>query len=316
MLLDSLNGARWFTTLDVFSGFYNIEIDECDRDKTAFVVPGSPGGLYRFKRMPYGLCNAPATFCRVMDTLFGDLIYKFVLIYIDDFIIYSRSFEEHLEHVRVVLERLATAGLKVKLKKCFFAQSEVEFLGHLVSAAGISSSPQKVDAIFRMVAPTSVRGVRTFLGMTSYYRRYIFRYASVAEPLNALLKKDTPFQWNDVHQRSFNELKRLLCEAPIMSHFDPELPVEIHTDASAYGVGAVCVQRQNGEERVIAYASKTLNKAQRNYGATELEVLAVVFGIEKFRYYALNNMQFKVVTDHSAISALLRTKYPDGRLAR
>ena len=151
--------------------------------------------------------------------------------------------------------------------------------------------------------------------MTSYYRRYIFRYASVAEPLNALLKKDTPFQWNDVHQRSFNELKRLLCEAPIMSHFDPELPVEIHTDASAYGVGAVCVQRQNGEERVIAYASKTLNKAQRNYGATELEILAVVFGIEKFRYYALNNMQFKVVTDHSAISALLRTKYPDGRLA-
>ena len=114
-----------------------------------------------------------------------------------------------------------------------------------MSAAGFSSSPQKVDAIFRMVAPTSVRGVRTFLGMTSYYRRYIFRYASVAEPLNALLKKDTPFQWNDVHQRSFNELKRLLCEAPIMSHFDPEVPVEIHTDASAYGVGAVCVQRQN-----------------------------------------------------------------------
>ena len=269
-----------------------------------------------FNRMPFGISNGPSFFSQLVDKLFADIKLTYVLPFIDDFTIHSTNFEQHLIHLEDVLQRISAAGLKLKPSKCVFGADKVLFLGHELSAAGVGPNSKKIEAIVRMPPPSTLKELRSFLGMTSYYRRFIKDYAAVAESLYYLNKKGAVFEWTDKQQFSFDELKKRLISTPVLHHFDPKNAVEIHTDSSIVGLGAVLIQRDGENEFVVAYASRTLNKAERNYGITNLELLAVVFGVEKFSFYISSNRQFKIVTDHAAIGPLLKTKNPAGRLVR
>ena len=243
-MLDSLHGAKIFTHFDLYWGYHNIPIAPEDAHKTAFVVPSAPGfagGLFQYNRMSFGLCNAPATFCRVVDRLFGDFKQDFCLLYIDDFFVYSSNFEDHLIHVERVLQRLENSGLKIKPSKCFFGLPKITFLGHQISAAGIAPDPEKVSAILKFPRPVNLRTLRGFLGTTNYFHRFIPDYAEIASPLVYLLMKNVPFIWTETQENAFEELKRRLTSAPILAHFNNQIPSEVHTDASAIGLGAVLI---------------------------------------------------------------------------
>ncbi|UYV84832.1 K02A2.6-like, partial [Cordylochernes scorpioides] len=280
--LDCLRGARFYSSMDLQSGYWQIDVEESDREKTAFITPD---GLYEFKVMPFGLCNAPATFERMIDNLLKGLKWTICLCYLDDIIVFSDGFEEHLRRLQ------------------------------LVSENGIRPDQEKIRAVRDFATPRSLKEVRSFLGLSSYYRRFIPNYAHVAQPLNDLLKKDSAFNWNQEEQNAFEALKSALISEPALGHFDYSSPTEIHTDASNYGIGAVLVQIQKGKERAIAYASRTLNKAEKNYSTTERECLAIIWAINKFRPYVFGQ-PFTIVTDHHSLCWLTNLKDPCGRLAR
>ncbi|GFV34755.1 retrovirus-related Pol polyprotein from transposon 17.6 [Trichonephila clavipes] len=273
----------FFSSMDLRSGYWQIEIDEADREKTAFITPE---GLYEFKVMPFGLCNAPATFERMMDNLLRHFKWTMCLCYLDDIIVFSETFEDHLIRLRLVLKCLQEAGLKLNSKKCLFAAQEVKILGHLVSSNGVRRSRQNKS-----------------------------RFCYLAEPLQSLLKSGVEFHWGPEEVEAFNSLKKALTSDPVLGMYDERASTEIHTDASGYGIGAVLVQIQNNVEKVIAYASRTLTKAEKNYSTTERECLAIVWATNKFRPYIFGK-HFTVVTDHHSLCWLMNLKDPSGRLAR
>ncbi|UYV77011.1 hypothetical protein LAZ67_14002809, partial [Cordylochernes scorpioides] len=310
--LDCLRGARFYSSMDLQSGYWQIDVEESDREKTAFITPD---GLYEFKVMPFGLCNAPATFERMIDNLLKGLKWTICLCYLDDIIVFSDGFEEHLRRLQLVLNCLKKAGLCLNSKKCKFGAKTITVLGHEVSENGIRPDQENIRAVRDFATPRSLKEVRSFLGLSSYYRRFIPNYAHVAQPLNDLLKKDSAFNWNQEEQNAFEALKSALISEPALGHFDYSSPTEIHTDASNYGIGAVLVQIQKGKERAIAYASRTLNKAEKNYSTTERECLAIIWAINKFRPYVFGQ-PFTIVTDHHSLCWLTNLKDPCGRLAR
>lgn len=310
--LDCLKGARYFSSMDLYSGYWQIEVDEADREKTAFVTSE---GLYEFKVMPFGLCNAPATFERTMDNLLRHLKWKMCLCYLDDIVVFSHTFPEHLRRLHCVLSCIQEAGLVLNPKKCQFGANEIKILGHLVSEQGVKPDPDKVAAVYNFPPPKTVHDVRSFLGLCSYYRRFIRNFCSRAKPLQELLKGGAGFCWNQDQRDSFNDLKSALTSQPILALFDEDAPTELHTDASGYGIGAVLVQQQDEKERVIAYASRTLSKAEKNYSTTERECLAAIWAIAKFRPY-LFGKSFKIMTDHHSLCWLANLRDPSGRLAR
>ncbi|UYV71117.1 K02A2.6-like, partial [Cordylochernes scorpioides] len=310
--LDCLRGARFYSSMDLQSGYWQIDVEESDREKTAFITPD---GLYEFKVMPFGLCNAPATFERMIDNLLKGLKWTICLCYLDDIIVFSDGFEEHLRRLQLVLNCLKKAGLCLNSKKCKFGAKTITVLGHEVSENGIRPDQEKIRAVRDFATPRSLKEVRSFLGLSSYYRRFIPNYAHLAQPLNDLLKKDSAFNWNQEEQNAFEALKSALISEPALGHFDYSSPTEIHTDASNYGIGAVLVQIQKGKERAIAYASRTLNKAEKNYSTTERECLAIIWAINKFRPYVFGQ-PFTIVTDHHSLCWLTNLKDPCGRLAR
>ncbi|UYV85062.1 K02A2.6-like, partial [Cordylochernes scorpioides] len=310
--LDCLRGARFYSSMDLQSGYWQIDVEESDREKTAFITPDE---LYEFKVMPFGFCNAPATFERMIDNLLKGLKWTICLCYLDDIIVFSDGFEEHLRRLQLVLNCLKKAGLCLNSKKCKFGAKTITVLGHEVSENGIRPDQEKIRAVRDFATPRSLKEVRSFLGLSSYYRRFIPNYAHVAQPLNDLLKKDSAFNWNQEEQNAFEALKSALISEPALGHFDYSSPTEIHTDASNYGIGAVLVQIQKGKERAIAYASRTLNKAEKNYSTTERECLAIIWAINKFRPYVFGQ-PFTIVTDHHSLCWLTNLKDPCGRLAR
>ncbi len=307
--LDTLAGSDWFSTL---SGYWQVEVEEQDREKTAFTTKE---GLFEFKVMPFGLCNAPATFQRLMDLVLAGVQWTSCLVYQDDIIIFGRTFQEHLQNLQAVFEQLRQAGLRLKPPKCSFLQSEVLYLGHVVSREGVATDPSKTDKVSSWPTPTSVQEVQQFLGLASYYRRFIRNFAHIANPLHQLTERGRVFKWTEECATAFAELKSRLVSAPVLAFPNYSIPFTLDTDASQVGIGVVLSQVQNGQERVIAYASRTLSKSERRYCVTRKELLAVVTFIQQFRHYLLGR-HFLLRTDHGSLRWLQQFKEPEGQLVR
>jgi len=251
-----------------------------------------------------------------MNFVLQDFLGKFVAVYLDDIIIYSRTFEQHVDHLRLVFEALRTATLKIKLKKGFFCFPNIAFLGHIVGRNGISPDPTKVEKIKNFPEHTNLKELRGALGLFSYYRKFVKDFSRIAKPLLILLKKDTSFEWTNKQQNAFDYLKKRLMEAPILQYPNFSKPFLIYTDASGTGLGAVLSQLNDDEkECVITYASRSLNKAECNYGITDQECLAVVWAVKHFEQY-LGLLPFKVITDHLALKFLQTADMPSGKRAR
>lgn len=263
--------------------------------------------------MPFGLVNAPATFQRLMEVVLGGLVGKKCLVYIDDIVILGRTWEEHRKNLAEVLERLRAAGLRLKPRKCSFAQLEVSYLGHIVTEAGVRTDPGTVAAVREFPTPLNVKALRSFLGLASYYRRFIPNFARVAGPLHSLTKKDAPFVWTPQCELAFTELKRLMTSSPVLVYPDFHKTFILETDAAISGLGAVLAQ--DGMVRPIAYASRSLQPHEKNYGITEMEGLGAVWAVKHFRPY-LYGHPCDLYTDHQALKSLLNTPQPSGKLAR
>ncbi|KAG7307441.1 hypothetical protein JYU34_007633 [Plutella xylostella] len=316
-ILDNLKDARYLSSIDLSKSFWQILINEPDREKTAFYVPGR--GSLMFKVTAFGLTNAPATQQRLVDMLFGPEFELKVFAYLDDFIIISKTFEEHVSLLQRVLDKLRSANLTVNLDKCQFFRSKLRYLGYIVDAQGLRTDPEKVEAILNYPTPTTRKEVKRFLGTASWYRRFIPHFSTVAGPLNSLTstkKNSPPFQWTPEADKAFLELKSRLVQAPVLACPNFDYPFEVHTDASNFGIGAMLAQTIDGVEHPVAYMSRSLNKAERNYSTTEREALAVLTALEHWRCYLENGSTFSIFTDHAALKWFLSLSNPTGRLAR
>lgn len=327
-LLAQLGEAQVFSTLDLASGYWQVELEPGDRDKTAFATRS---GLYRFNVMPFGLVGAPATFQRVMRQALASVGEERCCVYLDDVLVFSPNMEQHLGDLRRVLQALRAARLVAKRSKCNFGRSELKFLGHIVGARTVRTDPAKITAMLSIPSPCNIHQLRVFLGVTGYYRRFILNYSLLAEPLTALLRADTPFRWGPRQQQAFEELRRRLTSAPVLAQPDWQKPFVLATDASNVAIGAVLsqpgtatreIETATGEltvtsdvEKPVAFASRQLNSAEKNYSATERECLAVVWGLQHFRRFVLGSRVI-VYSDHEALRWLLAVREPTSRLAR
>ena len=310
--LDSLAGSKWFSSMDLNSGFWQIGMSPDDKEKTAFITSL---GLYQFTVMPFGLANSPSTFERLMENILRGLQWQECLVYMDDVITPSRTFEDGIIRLEHILERLTHANLKLKPSKCTLFQKEIKFLGHVVSESGITTDPEKISDVRDWPIPTTAKQVRSFLGLCSYYRRFVQSFAKIARPLHRLCEKQTKFEWTEECTQSFETLKSQLTTAPILAYPLPDLGFILDTDASDKSVGAVLSQSQEGSERVIAYMSKTMNKHEQQYCVTRKELLAVVIALKTFHSY-LYGQKILLRTDNAAISWMKNLKKPTGQTAR
>ena len=308
--LDSLNGSKWFSSLDLKCGYWQVEMDEESKQYTAFTV--GPLGFYECQRMPFGLTNAPATFQRLMETCLGDLHLTKCIIYLDDIVIFSKTLDDHIERLRSILQKLKSAGLKLKPSKCDFFKRKITYLGHVVSEQGVETDPEKVKAVKDWPIPKTVTEVRSFLGFANHYRRFLKGYANIARPLNKLIsgdnakRKSAEVKWEEEHQVAFQGLKDLLSAAPVLAYADYQKPFTLNTDASGFGLGAALYQKDDeGHERPVAYASRTLTKCEKKYPAHKMEFLALKWAVtDKFHEYLYGN-KFDVYTDNNPLTYVL-----------
>ena len=311
--LDALAGSKWFSTLDLKSGFWQVGVAEKDREKTAFSIHGSE--LWQFKVMPFGLCNSPATFERLMEKVLSRLTWRKCLLFIDDIIVYSKTFDEHIENLDKVFERLREAKLKLSPQKCVLFQKQVSFLGHTISENGVSTDPKKIQDVINWPTPKNVKEVRSFLGLCSYYRKFVENFSTIAKPMHKLTEKNVTFKWTPECETAFEKLKTALVSSPILSYPQNEGIFILDTDASNVGMGAVLSQVQNEQEKVICYFSKCFSKPERNYCVTRRELLAIVMAVKQFHHYLLGR-HFVIRSDHGALRWLLNFKKPEGQIAR
>lgn len=312
-ILEKLRAAKYITTLDLADGYWQVPLADKSRPVTAFTVPGL--GLFQFKVTPFGLHSAGATFQRLLDHVVGPALEPYAFAYLDDLILTSETFDRHLDLLREVLSRLRTAGLKLNVDKCHFCQTEMKYLGHVVNADGISTDPDKVKAILEFPRPTKVKTLRSFLGLASWYRRFVDKFARITAPLTVLLKKNVRWKWEAEQENAFLELKRRLTTTPILACPDFNKTFSLQVDASNEGLGVALTQKEESKEVVIGYASRSLSESEKKFTVTEKECLALVWAVKKFRPY-LEGYHFIAVTDHIALNSLLRLKEPSGRLAR
>jgi len=249
-IFDQLSGNSWFSTLDLKSGYWQVKIRSEDKEKTAFSVGN---GLWQFRVMPFGLCNAPATFERVMEQVLQEFISKICLVYLDDVIIFGKTFEEMIWNLKKVLSRLREVNLKVNPKKCILFRQKVKYLGHVISSEGISTDNEKISAVNNWPIPQNKKHLRSFLGLCSYYRRLVKGFSILAKPLYALTENQTKFVWNEQCENAFNQLKRALTSSPILSLPREEGELVLDTDASNFGIGAILSQKQDGVEKVLLF---------------------------------------------------------------
>ena len=310
--LDTLGGSSWFSTFDLRSGYHQVALHPDDRHKTAFVTRG---GYYQFKVLPFGLTGSPSCFSRLMTLIMSGLNFTTCLIYLDDIIIFSSDLDTHLERLILVLKRLTAANLKLKPSKCHLLQRKVLFLGHVVSGSGVATDPAKVDAVKNWPIPTKLKEVRAFMGLCSYYRKFVPDFARIGRPLHAMTKKDTRFVWTEECNEAFQSLKTHLTEAPILALPNDIGSFILDTDASGESIGGVLSQVQDGAERVICYGSRVCSPAEQNYDVTKRELLAIVHFLKTYRPYLLGR-KFLLRTDHSALQWLRKTPLPIGQQAR
>ena len=313
-ILDSLGGAQIFSTLDLKAGYWQVEMAEECKTYTAFTC--GPLGFYECDTMPFGATNAPATFQRLMHDCLGDLNMNWCIVYLDDIIIFSDTKEEHIKRLEAVFQKLMAAGLKLKPTKCFFFRDEIEYLGHVVSGKGISTNPKKIEAVTKWPTPKTVYDVRSFLGFVGYYRRFIKNFSKITKPIREVITglenqskraaKKTYIEWTDIADSAFETLKTMCVNTPILAYQDYQLPFTLHTDSSTDGLGAVLYQKQDGKQRVIAYASRSVSKAESNYPAHKLEFLALKWAVcEKFHEYLYGTKPFEVFTDNNPLTYVL-----------
>ena len=310
--LEALSGSTCFSTLDLQSGYWQVDMHPDDKEKTAF----STGcGLWNFRTMPFGLCNAPATFERLMDLVLKGLPWTTCLVYLDDILSHGKSFTESVQSLREVFLRLRHAGLKLSPSKCELFRPEVTYLGHVISREGIATDPTKTAVIRDWPTPRNVKDVRKFVGLCSYYRRYAAGFANISKSLHQLTEKGRRFVWTAECDSAFEQLKQMLTSAPILACPSGDGQFILDTDASDHGIGCVFSQEQDGAERVIAYYSRALNKPERNYCVTRKELLAVIASIAQFHHY-LYGRRFIVRSDHASLQWLMKFKQPEGQTAR
>ncbi|XP_064210819.1 uncharacterized protein LOC135265341 [Tribolium castaneum] len=311
--LDRLSGNRYFTSLDLAQGYHQVPMHSDSIHKTAFVTPD---GHYEYLRVPFGLANSPAVFQRIINQMLGNMRHDQVLAYMDDLLIPSVDVATGLELLRKVLELIRDAGVKLKVAKCSFLQEKIDYLGHEISVEGIRPGQRKVDAVLKFPEPSDVHSVRQFMGLASYFRKFIRNFALLAKPLTNLTKKDVEWRWGEEQQDAFQRLRHLLSERPVLAAYNSSFSTELHTDASKIGVGGILLQRQSdGELKPVFYFSRTTTPQEQVYHSYELETLAVVESIKRFRVYLLG-VQFKVVTDCSAVRATFLKKDLVPRIAR
>lgn len=312
-LLDKLDNCRYFSTLDLASGFHQIEMEDSDISKTAFNVEN---GHYEFLRMPFGLKNAPSTFQRVMDNILRGLNNEICLVYLDDIIIFSANLQEHMIRLRTVFDRLKDANFKIQLDKCEFLKKEVAFLGHIITPDGKKPNPDKIKAIQNFPIPKTVKEIKSFLGLVGYYRKFINNFAQITKPLTKALKKNAVIDINNVEYREcFETCKNLLTNDPILQYPNFNEVFHLTTDASNYAIGAVISQGPIGQDRPIAYASRTLNEHEVNYSTIEKELCAIVWGVKYFRPY-LFGREFNILSDHKPLVWLANMKTPNSKIIR
>jgi hypothetical protein len=292
-LFDQLAGAKVFLKIDLRLGYHQIKIRPQDIPKTAF---STRYRLYEYLVMSFGLTNAPAFFMYLMNSVFMPELDKFVVVFIDDILIYSKNEEEHAQHIRTVLTRLREHKLYAKFSKCEFWLDRVQFLGHVLTPEGVSVDPSKVQDVLSWKSPTSVHQIRQFLGLAGYYRRFILDFSKIAHPMTKLLQKDAKFVWSPACEEAFQALKKFLTSAPVLAQPDIEKPFDVYCDASRIGFG--CVLMQDG--RVIAYASRQLKKHEVNYPTHDLELAAVVHTLKIWRHYLLGN-KVHIFMDHKSL---------------
>lgn len=304
-------GARYFTVLDLNQAYYQIPLAEESKPITAFCTDYN---LFEFNRVPFGLATGAAVLSRLLDSVLGDFKFKFLYNYLDDVVVYSTNFEDHISHLRQVFARLKEAGLTVKPTKVTLAREQISFLGHIVSSKGVAVDQSRTLAIQQFPVPRNKRAIARFVGMINYFRKYIPNFAQLAAPINQLRRKGVKFSWGESQQAAFDGLKKALSTAPVLGIPDFNLPFIVQTDASNVGVAAVLLQEQ-GERRPLAYASRALSVAEAKYSVYELEALAVLFALEKFKFY-LEHARFRLETDNQALSWVLARPRKTGRIAR
>lgn len=316
-LLDSLAGAKYFTTLDAASGYYQVPLHPDDIEKSAFITPR---GTYEFLVMAFGLTNAPYQYQRMMNMLLQEYIGSFVFVFIDDIIIFSRTAEQHREHIKMVLEKCKGANLRLKWKKCTWGSTEgVEYLGHKIGPSGLLPNIANTEKILLFPEPENATALRSFLGTTGFYRRFCKDYAKVTQPQNKLLKKNAKYIWGPTQQQAFSDLKLVLTTPPLLSYPDRSMKQVITTDGSAVAISCILNQFPIGEpskESVISYNSRCLRENELSYSAVHIEALAIVWAVQKYKYY-LTGRKFLLRTDNVALVWILKpSAKPSPKLSR
>lgn len=311
--LDKLSTEQWFTKLDLAAGYHQVKMHSESRKYTAFVTPF---GQFQYKRMPFGLANAPAVFQRAINMLLGQIRFEFATAYIDDILTFSKTTSDAFSHLEQVLSLISKARMTLRREKCSFLKRSVEYLGHIISRGEIKPSIDKVQALSEFSAPTNIHELRRFIGLASYFRKFVKSFAERIRPLSCLLKKDQAWVWGVDQSNAFDDIKGALTSEPVLAIYNPKLETCLHTDASSHGVGGILFQRQSDDTlKPVAYFSKQNSTAEQKYHSYELEAMAVVLSIRKFRVYLLGR-HFTVVTDCQALSATWTKKDMLPRIGR
>ena len=313
--IEHLAGSKWFSAIDLKSGFWHVPLDEDSKKYTAFTA--GPLGFYEFQRMPFGLCNAPATFQRLMEHALRDINHKGCIIYIDDIVVFASSIEQLLERLRELFLRLRKAGMKMNPKKCDFFKKQLSYLGHIVSERGVEPDPKKIESVLNWPTPATPKEVKSFLGFAGYYRRFVKGFAKTALPLSQFTKGDFAQKsnqsithlWTEDCDQAFKELKEAVTSYPVLAYADYTKPFRLVTDACGHGLGAALYQKQpDGTDRPVAFASTTLKGAEKNYPAHKLEFLALKWAVtEQFHDYLIGAEHFEVQTDNNPLTYVLTT---------